>query len=81
MIKAIGVYKELSDEECDRMLFEAQETARRDIASLIAGARREGRIDVALKLLKRNIPIEEIAEATGLTHKEIESFQKNKKIL
>jgi len=60
------------------MLFEARENERRDWASRMGGARAEGRMegrmDVALKLLKRNRPITEIMEDTGLTHEEIEAL-------
>ena len=78
--KAVGVLKELSADERARMLFEEQEKARRDIASLMGGAERKGKLegkleghtDVAKKLLKRNRPLEEIMEDTGLTREEIE---------
>ena len=72
--KAVGVLKELSADEQTRMLFEARENERRDWASRMGGARRDGRKDVALKLLKRNSPITEIMEDTGLTHEEIEAL-------
>ena len=80
--KAVGVLKELSADERTRMLAESREKARRDEASRINWARDEGiqigekkgRIDVARKLLTLNRPIDEIAEATGLTREEIESL-------
>ena len=40
--KAVGVLKELSADERTRMLYEEREKARRDIASMMGGARREG---------------------------------------
>ena len=75
MKKAVGVLKELSADERTRMLYEKQEIARRDMVSLMGGARRDGHIDVAKKLLKRNRPVEEIVEDTGLTHAEIEGLR------
>jgi predicted transposase/invertase (TIGR01784 family) len=82
MRKAVGVLKELSADERTRMLFEEREKARRDIASRMGGARREGiqigrqerEMEIARKLLSRNRPIEEIIEDTGLTRDEIESL-------
>jgi len=43
MKRAVGILKELSEDERARMLYEEREKARRDIVSLIEGARREGR--------------------------------------
>ena len=77
--KAVGVLKELSADERNRMLYEEREKARRDVASLMGGARREGSneraLTIAHKLLNRNRPIEEIMEDTGLTREEIESLK------
>ena len=86
--KAVGVLKELSADERMRMLAESREKARRDEASRVNWARDEGekrgiqigeergdkrgRIEVARKLLLRNMPIDEIIEATGLVRHEIE---------
>ena len=65
------------------MIAEDHEKFRRDTASRFNGAREEGRkegkreqaIEIARKLLKLNMPIDEIAKATDLTRKEIELFQ------
>jgi len=81
--KAVGVLKELSADERTRMIYEDREKARRDMASRINGAKQEGiqegkqeqSIEIARKLLKRNRPIEEIIEDTGLAREEIESLQ------
>jgi hypothetical protein len=43
MRKAVGVLMELSADERTRMLYEEREIARRDIASMMEGAKREGR--------------------------------------
>jgi predicted transposase/invertase (TIGR01784 family) len=61
-----------------RMLADAREKARRDMASRMNWAREEGRqenkIEIARKRLARNRPIDEIIEDTGLTRREIESL-------
>ncbi|MDR0288176.1 MAG: Rpn family recombination-promoting nuclease/putative transposase [Clostridiales bacterium] len=43
--KAAGVLKELSADERNRMLFDEQEKIRRDIVSMMGGAKREGIIE------------------------------------
>ena len=39
--------------------------------------REEGKIEFAKKLLKRNRPLDEIAEDTGLTYEEVEGLLAN----
>jgi predicted transposase/invertase (TIGR01784 family) len=64
------------------MLAEEREKYRRDYVSRMNGARREGRAeghtegrtDVARNLLKMNMPIEQIIDATGLTRDEVEAL-------
>ena len=85
--KAANFLEEISADEATRKIYEDREKARRDMASRLAGAKREGKIEgkkegeynkaieFARKLLKRNRPIEEIIEDTGLTHEEIESLK------
>ena len=73
--KVVGHLKELSADERTRMLLEAQETARRDEASRMWGAKQEGRLEIARNLLNMNMPIDQISTATGLTLKEIEALQ------
>ncbi|MCL2170790.1 MAG: Rpn family recombination-promoting nuclease/putative transposase [Defluviitaleaceae bacterium] len=75
MEKAVGVLKELSADEQTRMLFEAHEKARRDMASMVGGAKKERSVEIALKLLGRNRPIDEIIEDTDLTFEEIQSLK------
>ena len=81
---------ELSDDERARLIAEAQEKARRDEASRVNWAREEGREEgkkegreegkreqtkiIALNLIKLNWSIDEIADVTGLTIKEIEEL-------
>ena len=89
--KAVGILKELSADERTRMLFEEREKARRDIESLMDGARKEGREEgreegrieslevVAKKLLKMKMPIERIIDVTGFTRNEIQALQSKQK--
>ncbi|MCL2034843.1 MAG: hypothetical protein FWG94_08935 [Oscillospiraceae bacterium] len=56
------------------IIAEDEERSRRGIAARMGGARREGHFDVARNLLKRNRPIDEIVEDTGLTREEIEGL-------
>ncbi len=53
--------------------------ARHDEAQALLHARREAiterNIEIAQKLLKRNRPVGEIAEDTGLTYEEVESLR------
>ena len=75
MRKAVGVLKELSADERTRMLYEEREKARRDVASMMGGADKSARVEIAKNLLKRKRPIKEIMEDTGLSRKEIESLK------
>jgi len=88
--KAVGILKELSADERTRMLYEDREKARRDIASLLGGARREGIAEgraeeraegharlanITRNFLALGVPIDTITKATGLTREEIETLQ------
>ena len=72
--------KELSADERTRMLYESRIKMERDIYSITKGkedaAEKRGReiqkIEFAKKLIKRNRPMYEIIEDTGLTQSEIE---------
>jgi predicted transposase/invertase (TIGR01784 family) len=71
------VIKSLIDnrvEEVDRMLCDLLENAKQERDQLFAEGKLEGKLDVARKLLKRNRPLQEIIEDTGLTREEIENF-------
>ena len=88
--KAIVKLRELSADERARDMLERREKARRDIAAMMGDAinqgraegraegrtegRAEERINFARKLLKRNSPIEDVIEYTGLTHEEIKAL-------
>lgn len=79
MRKAVGVLKELSADERTRMLYEEREKSRRDIASMMCGARREGQTEatenIARNLLLMDMPVDAITKATGLTLDEIEALK------
>ena len=75
MKRAVGFLKELSADERTRMLYEEREKARRDWMSLMGGAERKGRMDVARNLLDMNMSIDTIIRATGLTKDEIEAIK------
>jgi predicted transposase/invertase (TIGR01784 family) len=65
----------MSEDETNRMLYEARLKAWRDEQSRLQGALREGRqeraIEIAQTLATLGIPIEQIAQATGLSPDEI----------
>ena len=89
--KAVGVLKELSADERARMLHERREIARRDMVSLMDGAKREGRIEgrvegraegrnertleLARNFLRLNVPLRQIAEGAGLSQEEVEALR------
>jgi predicted transposase/invertase (TIGR01784 family) len=61
----------MSEDEANRMIYEARLKAQRDEYSRIQGARQEGRTEgrreVARNLKQLGIAIEQIAQATGLS--------------
>jgi predicted transposase/invertase (TIGR01784 family) len=65
----------MSEDEANRMLYEARLKAQRDEYSRIQGARREGldegRREVARNLKRMGIPVEHIAQGTGLSSEDI----------
>jgi hypothetical protein len=67
MEQAWGVIKKLSADEQARLEAEDREKALRDYLSRIQAAERNNSIKVALKMLRRNKPIEEISEFTELS--------------
>jgi len=69
--KAVVKYRELTSDERTRDMYERVEKARRDQVSREKWARKQGMMEVAQKLLKRNRPINEIVEDTGLSYDEI----------
>jgi predicted transposase/invertase (TIGR01784 family) len=67
--------RELSADERARDMLERREKGRRDVEAFADDARQEVRADVARRLLRRNRPIQEIIEDTGLTREEIEALR------
>jgi len=72
--KAVWRLMELSADERTRMLIELREKERMDNESRENWARKQQTIEIAKRLLKRERPMEEIIEDTGLTRAEIESL-------
>ncbi len=54
---------------------EFREKARHDEAQALYNARKERDVEIAKKLLKRNRPVDEIVEDTGLTYEEVEDLR------
>ena len=74
--EAWGVIKVLSADEEARLLAESREKARMDFEDRYTGAyregRQEGRQEVALNLLRKKMPLADIAAAAGLSLAEVE---------
>ena len=64
----------VSQSEKERAIFRSRRMFQTDQESNIATAEYRIKLDIASKMLKRNRPIDEILEDTGLTLKEIESL-------
>jgi predicted transposase/invertase (TIGR01784 family) len=62
-------------QEVDGMLCDRIEYAQIEKEELRSEGRTEGILEIAKNLLKMNMPLEKIAEATGFTIKEIEELQ------
>ena len=79
MSQAINAYYSITASSEFREFERLRAKARHDEAQAIYTAeqrgRHEERIELARKLLKRNRPIDEIIEDTGLTREEIESLR------
>ena len=69
----------VSQDERERAVFRSRRMFQTDLESNLATVEergeRRGRIEIARKLLKRNRPLEEIAEDTGLSPAEIEQLR------
>ena len=76
MKKATMRLLELSADEKARQLYEARLKEQRDNYARERGAHKEGLLLVAKNLLRRNRPMDEIIEDTGLTYDEVEALQK-----
>lgn len=79
MATALNKLKEISADQEMRALYKARQKARHDLASKLQYARREGReeekIKTAKNLLKMNLTIEQIAQATELNIEEIKKLK------
>jgi predicted transposase/invertase (TIGR01784 family) len=77
--RAVVRLRELSTDERARDLYERREKARRDQVSREKWARQQGEkaraLTIAENLLKKQMPLDEVVDATGLTHEEVESLQ------
>ena len=73
--KAVVRLMELSADERTRMLYEAREKERRDNYARERGAVKDNSFFIAKNLLKKNMPIDDIADVTGLTPTEVEGLQ------
>jgi len=73
--KAVGVLMELSADEQTRMIYEAQEKARRDEEARKDYAIKTKQVEITKKLLLLSISIDKIVEATGLTRDEVEELR------
>ncbi len=86
MEKALNVLEFLSQDEKTRMLYEARQKGLHDYVSAIASAeekgekrgreegREEGIRDVAQRMLRKGVPIPDIADVTGLSEAEIKAL-------
>ncbi|MDR3220661.1 MAG: hypothetical protein LBU46_01455 [Candidatus Accumulibacter sp.] len=72
--KAVSRLLELSEDERTRLLAESREKLQRDIAARMYDAEEKTRLAIARSLLRRNRPIEEIMEDTGLSREAIQSL-------
>jgi predicted transposase/invertase (TIGR01784 family) len=76
--KVVVKLLELSEDEEARMIYEAEIKQQRDDRARLRGALEqgiaEGKIIIARKLLKQNIPIDTIVEATDLSRDVIEKL-------
>lgn len=72
--KAVGVLKELSQDERTKLLYEAREKARRDEQARIMEAYVEGIAKVAINLYRNGMTVNDIMKFTGLTKEETEKL-------
>lgn len=77
--KAMDTLEFLSQNEEARRLYEMRQKALHDEASMIDGAKEEGRLanatEVALKLLKRGMTVGEASEISGLSESEVQRLK------
>jgi len=78
MNEAIGAYRNITATPEFRERERLYAKARHDEAQALYHARCEEKFEIAQNLLKRNRPLDEIVEDTGLTREEVENLRKNK---
>ena len=76
MEQAINAYYTITASSEFREIERLREKARNDEAQALHHAKLEGKLEIARKLLKRNRPVDEIVEDTGLTREEVENLRK-----
>ncbi len=69
--KAVGVLKELSQDERTKLLYEAREKAMRDEQARLQGAIEKTKVEFVKSLLKDNVPLDKIAQYTNLSIEDI----------
>ena len=70
--RAVVKLRKMSADEKARDLYERRINAKRDIAMYVYDGEKQGRVSVARNALKKNMPISDIADITGLPLEEIE---------
>ena len=73
--KAMTTLEFLSQDKEVRRLYEMRQKALLDERSALGKARREGKAEVAIKLLVEGMSISKVAELTGLEEAEIEKLK------
>ncbi|MCM3761010.1 Rpn family recombination-promoting nuclease/putative transposase [Alkalihalobacillus oceani] len=74
---AVDILKQASLDPETRMQYEAREKALKDIASIRGDGKREGKLEIAKKMINKGMALELIAEMTELPFEEVEAL-KNK---
>ena len=77
MSQAINAYYTITASSEFREKERLRAKARHDEAQALYNSRKERDIEIAKKLLKRNRPVDEIVEDTGLTYQEVEDLRIN----
>lgn len=72
--KAMHTLEFLSQDEETRRLYEMRQKALHDEASMIEGAKAEGKVEVAKKLLDKGMDISFVVEVTGLPETEVKKL-------
>ena len=75
--KANDEYEYLTGEAAERRLAFLRDKAIRDEKSMREAGREESKIEIAKRLLKLGISIEDVEKATELTKEEIKKFTQN----